>query len=105
MPVGNEGRSEKRTAIQVPLELVGLDSPGVAERAMTENVSPLGARVITGRSWPFQQNVLIVTSSGSAQVRARIVYCVPLGTGRFAVGLRFVNSPIGRVLNLKDRST
>ena len=105
MPVRNEGRNEKRNAIQVPLQLASLDAPGVVEQAMTENVSLLGTRVVTMRPWSVGQNVLIVTPSRDAQVRARVVYCQILGGERFAIGLKFLQVPVGRTLVLTGRST
>ena len=104
MPGRNDGRNEKRKEVHVPLELASLDTPGVVERAMTENISVLGTRVVTTRPWSLGQNVLIVTSSRDAQVRARVVYCQFLGDERFAIGLQFLDVPVGRLLVPTGRS-
>jgi hypothetical protein len=104
MPGRIDGRNEKRNAIHVPVELASLDEPGHVERAITENVSLLGTRVVTMRPWSTGQNVLIVTPSRDARVRAHIVYCQALGDQRFAIGLRFLEVPVGRTLVPTGRS-
>jgi len=44
------GRVEKRVAMAVPVDLVIADEMLVAERVITVNVSPHGARVVTKRA-------------------------------------------------------
>jgi hypothetical protein len=104
MPARNEGRNEKRNAIRAPLQLASLDSPGISERAITENVSLMGTRVVTKRPWPAGQNVLIVTSASGGRVRARVIYCQVLDNERFAIGLKFLEASAGQSLVLTGRS-
>jgi len=84
------GRCEKRTARVVPVELSRLDESLLKERAFTENLSPHGVRVVTEREWRPGTIVLIVSSQAALKSRAQIVYCQPLGIGRFAVGVKLL---------------
>ena len=84
------GRREKRTARVVPVELSRLDESLLKERAFTENVSPHGARVVTGREWHVGTIVLVGSSQAALESRAQIVYCQPLGINRFAVGVKLL---------------
>jgi len=84
------GRREKRTARVVPVELSRLDKSLLKERAFTENLSAHGARIVTERKWQPGTIVLIVSSKEALNSRAQIVYCQPLGVGRFAVGVELL---------------
>ena len=84
------GRREKRSARVVPVELSRLDKPLVKERAHTENLSAHGARVITEREWDAGTIVRIVSFQAALNSQAHIVYCQPLGMGRFAVGVQLL---------------
>jgi hypothetical protein len=84
---GPTGRSEKRTARAEAVELSCLDDSLLKERAFTENVSPLGARVVTGRECQPGTRVLVIFPKDGVRSRAEVVYCARLAESRFAVGL------------------
>jgi len=83
-----DGRIEKRLSIAVSVQLVRTKEPRVSERALTENVSPHGARVGTKQICQPGEELLITSSSYFPQV-ARVVYCYPVVKGNFCVGLQF----------------
>jgi hypothetical protein len=58
----SDGRSERRIPQKLTAELSHPDESLPKERAFTENVSPHGARVTTGRPWQPGSPVLIMTS-------------------------------------------
>jgi hypothetical protein len=84
----NTGRSERRTLRKAPVEISRVDDPPFKEGAFTENVGPRGARVVTQQAWQPGTDVLVVFSGDGVRLRAKVVYCRDLGTGRFAVGLK-----------------
>ena len=83
------GRFEKRTRLAVPLQISSLQDPITAERATTENVCSLGARVLM--KWPREPNgrLLISSLDGNLRALARVVYCQRLSDGCFGIGLQF----------------
>jgi hypothetical protein len=80
-------RLEDRTRVQVTVDLSGLDIHTSAEQGITENVSARGARVVTSHPWQPNAHVKVRSLLGSLRSRARVVYCEPVGTDLFAVGL------------------
>jgi hypothetical protein len=78
---------EDRTPAQVAVDLSGLDVHTAAQQGITENVSARGARVLTSKPWQPNEHVTIRSLLGSLRSRARVVYCQPLGTDLFAIGL------------------
>jgi PilZ domain-containing protein len=84
---GPTGRSERRTARTIAVELSRLGEPLLNERTFTENVSPRGARVVTEREWQPGANLLLISLKDDVRSQAQIVYCARLAKGRFAVGL------------------
>ncbi len=86
MPVPT-GRFEKRIARTVSVEVRPDDEGMPEERALTENVSPHGARVLMGRQWRPGQHVLVISSSEGVRSPAQVAYCERLAEKRFAVGL------------------
>jgi PilZ domain-containing protein len=81
------GRYEKRTAKAVTLEIRLEDEGRLKERALTENVSPHGARVLMGRERRPGQHVEVFFPKQRVWSRAHIVYCQRVAENRFAVGL------------------
>ena len=79
------GRLERRTARTIAVELCG--EPRLNERTFTENVSPRGARVVTGREWQPGARVLLICPEDNVRLEAEIVYYQRLAKNRFAVGL------------------
>ena len=84
------GRLEKRVRLAVPVELSTLEDPPTTERTSTEDVCPIGARVVIQQ--PKEKNECVVMRSlvGGVWTQARVVYCHRLSTGHFAIGLHFM---------------
>ena len=83
----SNGRSERRIARIVSVEVCLQDEPKLDERILTENVSAHGARVFMERKLQPGQQVLISSPKEGVRSLARIVYCQRVSEGRFAVGL------------------
>jgi hypothetical protein len=84
-----EGRKHERHYIKVPVQLSSMDEPLVSELASIENVSPMGVRVTTERSWNPGSLILVRSSGGELWAQARAVYCQPISPKGYAVGLDF----------------
>jgi PilZ domain-containing protein len=85
------GRYEKRTARAVTLELLRLDeSPAKKDEAITENVSPRGARIVTDWNCAPGRHVLVTVPQEGVESLGRVVYCQPVDSTKFAVGLQLV---------------
>ena len=89
MPV-RSGRLEKRIQRVVPVEISTLQDPRITERVSTENISPLGARIVTQRSIEQNARLLIRSLAGNQRTAARVVYCQRMPDGRFSVGMQFL---------------
>lgn len=89
MPI-RSGRIEKRIQQAIPVEIATLQQSAWIERASTENVSSLGARVLSER--PRQRNEIVAIRSLFSEhpAEARIVYCERLADGRFGIGMHFL---------------
>jgi hypothetical protein len=83
----SNGRSEKRIARTVSVEVCLQDEPKLNERMLTENVSAHGARVFMERKLQPGQQVLVSSPKEGVRSQARIVYCQRVSEKRFAVGL------------------
>ena len=81
------GRSEKRIARTVSVEVCLRDEPKLNERMLTENVSAHGARVFAERKLQPGQQVLVSAPKEGVRSQARIVYCQRVSESSFAVGL------------------
>jgi hypothetical protein len=84
------GRYEKRTARAVTVEVLRLDESGLNERAVTENVSPRGARMVTNWNCAPGKHVLVTAPEEGVKSLACVVYCQRLESAKFAVGLQLV---------------
>jgi hypothetical protein len=84
------GRSEPRTARAVTVELLRLDDSQCKEEAVTENLSPRGARVLTESTCARGKHVLFTSPQEGVKSLARVVYCERAENRRFAVGLQLV---------------
>jgi hypothetical protein len=73
----------------IPVCLVTVEQLLIADQAMTVNVSPRGARVITRRRWQPEEQPRLASSTGELGLPAKIVYCEPLRSGDFCIGLQF----------------
>src|SRR5271156_6211241 len=85
-------RAENRVDMKVTAMLVGRHDKLGVERAITENVSPRGVRVISTSEWMIDDPLLVALPSGHFTSVARVAYCDALGQGRFGTGLEFVGS-------------
>jgi PilZ domain len=83
----SNGRSEKRIARIVSLEVCLQDKPDFWENTLTENVSAHGARVLIEQKLQPGQRVLVNSPKEGVRAPARIVYCQRVSERRFAVGL------------------
>jgi hypothetical protein len=84
------GRYEKRTARAVTVELLSLDESRLSESVVTENVSPRGARIVTDWNCAPGKHVLVTAPEEGIKSLARVVYCQPMDSTKFAVGLQLV---------------
>jgi hypothetical protein len=89
-----DGRIEKRIPMGIPVYLGSLGKPRTAERVLTENVSPHGARVVTKRRRQPGEDQWITPLSGQFELPAQVIYCQPLANGDFCVGLDFRGCPV-----------
>jgi PilZ domain len=81
------GRSERRIARAVAVEICLEDEAMLKERASTENVSAHGVRVLIRRKLPPGQPVLAIFPREGVRSPGQVVYCQPLAEPKFAVGL------------------
>jgi len=88
------GRLEKRTWLAIPVEISTPLDPAGTERTSTENVCPIGARVLTQSPRKRNERLVIRSIAGTLRAQARVVYCQTLSDGHFAVGLQFVGMPV-----------
>jgi hypothetical protein len=82
------GRYEKRTARTATVEVLRLGESGINEKAVTENVSPLGARIVTHWIYVPGRHVLVTSPQEGVSSLARVVYCQRMESTKFAVGLQ-----------------
>lgn len=83
----SNGRSEKRIARTVSVEVRLPDGPVQKERTLTENVSAHGARLFVKQRLKPGQAVLLASPTEGVGCEAQIVYCQHIAENRFAVGL------------------
>ena len=83
-------RVEDRAAIRTTALLIGRHGRLGVERAITENVSSRGVRVISASEWYTDDTILVSLPAGHFTSAARVTYCDEVGKGRFVAGLEFV---------------
>jgi PilZ domain-containing protein len=83
----SNGRSEKRIARTVSLEVCLENELKLSEKTLAENVSAHGARVLLEQKLQPGQRVLVRSPKEGVRSEARIVYCQCVDGGRFAIGL------------------
>lgn len=90
------GRVEKRLPMNLPVWLTSFEHPGPFEKAVTQNVSPVGARIIATARWKPNETVVVLCSPGCI-ANAQVVYSQPLAsdTNQFALGVRLQGNPRG----------
>ena len=85
-------RMEDRVAMKITALLIGRHGKLGVEKAITENVSPRGARVISNIEWDIDDTILVALPDGHFTSCARVAYCDALGGGRYVTGLEFYGS-------------
>jgi len=83
-------RVEQRLAMKTTALLIGRHGRLGVERAVTENVSSRGVRVISASEWYTDDTILVSLPAGHFTSAARVTYCDSMGQGRFVTGLEFV---------------
>ena len=72
------------------LRLDALDESELTKKAVTEDVSPRGARIVTDWNCAPGKHVLVMAPSEGVKSLACVVYCQHLESRKFAVGLQLV---------------
>jgi hypothetical protein len=93
-------RAERRINLKLTAMLIGTHGKLGVERAITENVSSRGARVISTSEWFIDDTILVSVPAGHFTSAARVAYCEELGRGRFVTGLEFVGAIEPLAVNL-----
>ncbi len=83
-------RVEGRMAMKTTALLIGRHGKLGVEKAITENVSARGVRVISTSEWDTDDTILVALPAGHFTSAARVTYCDAIGDGRFGTGLEFV---------------
>ncbi len=89
MPRPSTGRFERRIPRAVTVEVWPQDKPADKKRALTENVSLHGARILMwmDQEWRPGQRLVLIAPEEGLQSQAQIVYCEHLAGSKFAVGV------------------
>ena len=85
-------RAEERRYVKVGVDLSGVDVRMPAQAGVTDNVSAHGARVLTSKALRSNERLNVRSMLGSYRSRARVVYCVPIERGMYAIGLQLYAS-------------
>jgi|HubBroStandDraft_4_1064222.scaffolds.fasta_scaffold23083_2 hypothetical protein len=85
-------RGENRVDMKLTAMLIGTHGKLGVEKAITENVSTRGVRVISTSEWFIDDTILVSLPAGHFTSAARVAYCDALGQGQFGTGLEFVGS-------------
>ena len=72
-----DGRIEKRVPRDVHVRLVLNEPLLIAEKAVTVNVSPHGAPLVTRRFWRAEEHPWLPPLTSDIRQRVRVVYCLP----------------------------
>ncbi|MGC2002195.1 MAG: hypothetical protein WA658_20220, partial [Candidatus Acidiferrales bacterium] len=80
-------RGQNRIGMRLTAMLIGTHGKLGVEKAVTENVSPGGVRVISTSDWFIDDTILVSLPAGHFTSAARVAYCDALGQGKFGVGL------------------
>ena len=83
-------RHDPRVPMRISVDLASLDVRAPARNGVTENISLRGARVVTSVPWQPNAKLNIRSLLGNFRSRARVVYCEPLKSGSYALGLQLV---------------
>jgi len=84
------GRSEERSAASVAVMLTSPEPPFPTELTLTENISSLGARVVSKGFWGKNNSLVIKSLEGGLQAEARVIYRRPIREDVYAIGLELI---------------
>jgi PilZ domain len=84
-------RVEDRVNVRVTAMLVGRHGKLDIEKAVTENASVHGVRVISTSEWYPDDMILISVPAAHFTAAARVAYCDPIGGGLYGTGLEFAS--------------
>jgi hypothetical protein len=103
-PSAQSGRLHRRIRLTLPVKLLDPSEPRTSQNAVTENVSPSGARVVLEA--PKQPDTLLLLKAFTRRFRvsARVVYCQPLAGGKFGVGLELQGHSVNWTNNVSDHA-
>jgi len=93
-------RAESRLDMKLTAMLIGTHGKLGVEKAITENVSSRGVRVISTSEWFVDDTILFSLPAGHFTSAARVAYCDEVGRGRYVTGLEFVGSSEPLRINL-----
>jgi hypothetical protein len=79
-------RKESRIPVKMFVNLHSLDNP-IFEVAPTIDISCHGARVVTKKIWPPDQQLSVRSIRGNLYSHARVVYCQPYQDNFFVIGI------------------
>lgn len=83
-------RREDRIPLTIRVDLCSLDVRCPVQAALTDNVSPHGARVVASKPWKPNDRLDVRSRPGDFRARARVVYCEPKSQDMFAIGLQLI---------------
>ena len=92
-------RGENRVDMKLTAMLIGTHGKLGVEKAITENVSTRGVRIISTSDWFIDDTILVSLPAGHYTSAARVAYCDALGQGKFVMGLEFIGSSEALELN------
>ena len=100
----NVVRREPRIPMEVGVHISGHEALPGTETTFTENVSARGARVLSSRRWKINDRIVVTSLAGSFRSIARVAYCEHSPDSGYAVGVEFVESSGGWVVEEAFRS-
>jgi hypothetical protein len=86
------GRTQKRIAKELVVELARPDASVPQETATAQNISERGMRVVTEHIWRPGDLVVLSSPRTGLRTQARVVYCQRLEITGFALGLKLSKS-------------
>lgn len=79
-------RKEVRVPLKMFVNLSSTNNPSF-EIAPTIDISCHGARVLTARNWPLNEQLFIRSIRGSHKSIGRVAHCEPYSPSRFVIGV------------------
>jgi hypothetical protein len=98
-------RSRTRVPMKTTAFLIARHGILGVERAVTENVSSRGMRVVSSSEWDVDDVILVSLPAGHYTSAARVAYCGAVGKGRYVTGFEFVGSDQELQVTAIDTST